>query len=241
MLEPRYWLVVPAAGTGQRMQADCPKQYLRINDRFIIDIVLSRLLGSTDFTGCMVALHPQDSWWHGSKSRCDKRIRTCVGGDERSDSVLSALQALSEQARDDDWVLVHDVARPCVAQTDLRNLMTSLARHPVGGLLATPVTDTLKRSKANLQVSETVDRQGLWRALTPQMFRYGALRQALQAALSAGVGVTDEASAMELAGATPVLVEGRPDNIKITLPADVTLAGFILSQLSDNANQSPHE
>lgn len=233
MPAPRLWLIVPAAGIGQRMQSEQPKQYLRLGDRAILDITLSRLLDSAPFAGCMVPLHAADRWWADTDASADSRIQTCTGGSERSCSVLSALRALAEQVHEDDWVLVHDAARPCLHTGDLANLINSVYEHAVGGLLATPVADTLKRVDASEppEVVETVDRQGLWRALTPQMFRYGLLVRALEHAVENSLAVTDEASAMELAGHRPVLVEGRPDNLKITLPADLALAGFILGQI----------
>ncbi|MCK0164723.1 2-C-methyl-D-erythritol 4-phosphate cytidylyltransferase [Marinobacter sp. S6332] len=232
MSDSKLWLIVPAAGIGQRMQAECPKQYLRINNRFILDITLSRLLDTGRFTGCMVPLNASDHWWPESDASNDNRIQTCSGGAERADSVLSALHALKEQVAADDWVLVHDAARPCVHPADLANLVSTLAEHPVGGLLAAPVADTLKRADSGglPEVSETVDRSQLWRALTPQMFRYSMLVSALETALQEKQPVTDESSAMEFSGNMPVLVEGRPDNIKITVPADLDLAGFILSR-----------
>ncbi|WP_372964088.1 2-C-methyl-D-erythritol 4-phosphate cytidylyltransferase [Marinobacter sp.] len=232
MKNPNLWLVVPAAGIGQRMKAECPKQYLKISDRFILDITLSRLLDSGPFEGCMVPLHPQDQWWSDSESSSDGRIQTCTGGKERADSVLSALHALDEQADENDWVLVHDAARPCLHPHDLSNLIDVLFEHPVGGLLAAPVADTLKSASKGRQpaVEQTVDRRYLWRALTPQMFRFGALRQALESCLENGHTVTDESSAMEFSGNMPLLVEGRADNLKITVPSDLGLAEFILSQ-----------
>lgn len=232
MSKPRFWLIVPAAGSGKRMQAECPKQYLRLDQRYILDITLSRLLDSYGFSGCMVALDPQDSWWPRTDASRDERIDTCPGGLERADSVLAALVALSDRAADEDWVLVHDAARPCLHRDDLARLIAELERHPVGGLLATPVADTLKRSASGShEVEATVDRSYLWRALTPQMFRFSALTRALKNAMDSGYPVTDEASAIEHAGGIPCIVEGRPDNIKITLPADLDLAGFILSRL----------
>ena len=229
MSKPRYWLIVPAAGSGQRMKADCPKQYLKLDQQYILDITLSRLLGHADFSGCVVAIRADDPWWPETMASSDTRIDTCSGGAERADSVLAALDAL---AGDDDWVLVHDAARPCLHPNDLERLLTQLQDHPVGGLLATPVADTLKLvASDSSQVETTIDRRHLWRALTPQMFRCGALRQALKAAIASGYPVTDEASAMEYAGNAPCIVEGRPDNIKITVPADLALAGFILSHL----------
>lgn len=233
MTHPRLWLVIPAAGIGQRMKAECPKQYLRLNDRYILDITIARVLDSASFAGCMVALNARDQWWPGTESAADGRVRTCAGGKERADSVLSALNALSDVAGADDWVLVHDAARPCLHQDDLARLTDTLQDHPVGGLLAAPVADTLKQSDGAQPpaVVSTVDRRRLWRALTPQMFRLGALQQALESCLAAGHGVTDESSAIEFSGKMPVLVEGRSDNIKITVPSDLALAGFILGQL----------
>lgn len=232
MTIPDLWLVVPAAGIGQRMQAECPKQYLKLSDRFILDITLSRLLDNGSFKGCMVPLSAQDHWWPDSESVNDDRIQTCTGGKERAHSVLSALHALEEQADDSDWVLVHDAARPCLHPHDLSNLIDTLFEHPVGGLLAAPVADTLKRAgeSAPPEVEQTVDRSRLWRALTPQMFRFGALRGALAFCLEQGQAVTDESSAMEFSGNMPLLVEGRPDNLKITVPSDLALAEFILSR-----------
>jgi len=233
MNDPLLWLIVPAAGIGQRMKAECPKQYLTINSRFILDITLSRLLDNAPFAGCMVPLSAQDHWWPDSESSQDDRIQTCTGGRERADSVLSALHALDEQAGEDDWVLVHDAARPCLHSHDLSNLIDSLFEHPVGGLLAAPVADTLKQASGGElpEVEATVDRSRLWRALTPQMFRFGALKRALALCLERGVAITDESSAMEFSGNMPALVEGRPDNIKVTVPSDLALAGFILGQL----------
>ncbi|HEY9120461.1 MAG TPA: 2-C-methyl-D-erythritol 4-phosphate cytidylyltransferase [Marinobacter sp.] len=231
MSKPRYWLIVPAAGSGQRMKADCPKQYLRLDQRFIIDITLSRLLDNAAFAGCVVATGPNDRWWPETEASKDRRIRTCIGGAERAESVLAALEALAGRANDDDWVLVHDAARPCLHADDLARLLTELKGHPVGGLLATPVTDTLKRTgPESCDVEATVDRRDLWRALTPQMFRFLALKQALESAIDSGYPVTDEASAIEFSGQVPCIVEGRPDNIKITVPADLALAGFILKR-----------
>lgn len=233
MYKPSLWLVVPAAGIGQRMKAECPKQYLKINNRFILDITLSRLLDNAPFKGCMVSLNPADHWWPDSESSQDDRIQSCTGGKERADSVLSALHALAEQADESDWVLVHDAARPCLHADDLSNLIDTLSEHPVGGLLAAPVADTLKLADdgAPPEVAQTVDRSRFWRALTPQMFRFGALRAALESCLENNQPVTDESSAMEFSGKMPVLVEGRPDNLKITVPSDLALAEFILGRL----------
>ncbi|MGO1502129.1 MAG: IspD/TarI family cytidylyltransferase, partial [Marinobacter sp.] len=188
MTSPKLWLIVPAAGIGQRMQAECPKQYLSIDNRFILDITLSRMLDSGLFAGCMVPLNSEDRWWQNTDASKDDRIQTCSGGAERANSVLSALTALAEQVSADDWVLVHDAARPCVHPSDLATLVSTLSNHPVGGLLAAPVADTLKKAEPRQlpEVVETVERSQLWRALTPQMFRYSKLLEALERALDKG-------------------------------------------------------
>jgi len=152
------------------------------------------------------------------------------GGKERCHSVLNGLNALSDSALTDDWVLVHDAARPCVRQQDLRLLIDTLADHAVGGLLGRPVHDTIKKTDARGVVTGTVERDCLWHAYTPQMFRYGLLRAALTKALEDGYEVTDEASAMEHAGHRPLMVEGHADNIKITRPEDLPLAEYYLQQ-----------
>lgn len=212
------------------MRADRPKQYLRIHNRYLLDITVSRLLDAFRFDGCVLALDPGDAWWGDTDSANNPSIMTCEGGAERRDSVAMALQALAPCAAPGDWVLVHDVARPCLHPDDLHSLIANLVDHPVGGLLACPVGDTLKRADADKQVLETLDRKGVWRALTPQMFRFGTLQQALSQAAAQGAMVTDEASAIEAAGKSPRLIEGRSDNIKVTLPADLQLAEFILSR-----------
>lgn len=160
----------------------------------------------------------------------------CAGGRERSDSVLNALQSLQGLADEQDWVLVHDAVRPCVRLDDIARLLQEVADHPCGGLLAVPVSSTLKRSDAAGDIVATLPRDHVWQAATPQAFRLGALRQALQAAVQAGVAITDEASAMELAGHAPRLVRGSADNIKITYPEDLLLAELILAaQQRENA------
>lgn len=226
---PGFWAVVPAAGAGKRMGSPIPKQYLEIAGKPVLQHTLERLLSVERIAGVVVALSPGDDYWPGLAVSADPRIRTAPGGSERADSVLSALDVLAGQARADDWVLVHDAARPCLTASDLNHLMDTLARHPVGGILAVPVSDTLKRVESQAIVA-TVDRSLIWRALTPQMFRLAALRQALVRAREQGLVVTDEASALELQGACPGIVEGRPDNIKITRPEDIALATFYLEQ-----------
>lgn len=219
---PRFWVVIPAAGIGSRMQADRPKQYLRLGARSLIEHTLDCFLGQPGLHGLVVCLSPDDAWWTQLPCAHDPRITRTEGGKERADSVLHGLHKLAELgAGEQDWVLVHDAARPNLAESDLHRLLRTLQDDPVGGLLAVPVRDTLKLAGADGRVSSTPDRSLFWQAYTPQMFRLGALRQALSGALAAGAAITDEASAMEWAGQAPRLVEGRSDNIKVTRPEDL--------------------
>lgn len=217
-----FWLVIPAAGVGARMAADRPKQYLEVAGRCILEHTLDCFLDHPGLLGVMVCLAVDDPYWPNLALASDPRIRRADGGRERADSVLAGLRALQlAGAAEDDWVLVHDAARPNLARSDLDRLLDTLATDPVGGLLAVPARDTLKRADAAGRVAQTVDRAVIWQAYTPQMFRLGDLRQALDAALAAGVPITDEASALEWVGKAPRLVEGRADNLKVTRPEDL--------------------
>lgn len=219
---PTFWVVIPAAGIGSRMQADRPKQYLRLGERSLIEHTLDCFLDQPGLQGLVVCLSPNDDWWTQLPCAQDQRITRADGGKERADSVLQGLHKLTELgAAEQDWVLVHDAARPNLAETDLHNLLHTLQNDPVGGLLAAPVRDTLKLAAADGRVNSTPDRSLFWQAYTPQMFRLGALRTALSDALAAGATITDEASAMEHAGQSPRLVEGRSDNLKVTRPEDL--------------------
>ncbi|WP_343349652.1 2-C-methyl-D-erythritol 4-phosphate cytidylyltransferase [Pseudomonas sediminis] len=218
----KFWLVIPAAGVGARMAADRPKQYLQIAGRCILEHTLHCFLDHPHLLGAVVCVAVDDPFWPQLPVANDARIRRAPGGQERADSVLAGLEALvAEGANSEDWVLVHDAARPNLATEDLERLLDSLAGDPVGGLLAVPARDTLKRAGSDGRVVETVDRSVIWQAYTPQMFRLGALREALAQALKEGVAVTDEASAMEWAGQSPRLIEGRADNLKVTRPEDL--------------------
>ena len=225
----RYWGIMPAGGIGSRMKADKPKQYLPLGRATVIEYSLNKLFELPGITSIVIAINRDDQYWKSLNLSADQRLTRVDGGAERNQSVLNALEFLSQQAKADDWVLVHDAARPCVHISDLKKLIHTLKNHPVGGLLATPVRDTMKRVTPELQVTTTVDRNNLWQALTPQMFRFGLLHQALKSALEQGLPVTDESSALEYAGYTPQLVEGRSDNIKITHPDDLRLAEIYLN------------
>ncbi len=211
------------------MGADLPKQYLRLAGRRIIDLSIEAMLTHPLIDGLYVALAAEDPWWSGSEYADHPDVVRVAGGAERSDSVLSALLELRKRAAPNDWVLVHDAARPCVRRGDITNLIERVRLHPVGGLLAVPVRDTMKRSTAQNEIVETVAREGLWHAFTPQMFRLEALITALAQAANASIEITDEASALEARGAAPLLVEGRADNLKITRPEDLALAEFYLT------------
>lgn len=232
------WAVLPAAGVGRRMGSTTPKQYLSIDGAPILLHALRRLSSVDKIQKIVVVIHPQDSYWaelEGSISEeFQDRIVTVRGGDERYQSVLNGLSAMAEFAGEDDWVMVHDAVRPCVRTADIEKLIQELAQHPVGGLLGSPVDNTLKRVDGELAVVETVDRESYWNALTPQMFRYGQLRKAIEAIVASGEQVTDEAAAMECAGHRPIMVAGSKDNIKITVDADLVLAGQILKNQASN-------
>ncbi len=224
-----FWGVVPAAGVGKRMGADIPKQYLPVLGKPVLQHTLERLLSVTELSAVVVALGKEDGFWPDLPFANHPRILVADGGKERADSVLSALKRLEGLAKVEDWVLVHDAARLCITHSDVLKLIETLDHDPIGGILALPSSDTLKGVTDGIIV-DTVDRNHVWRALTPQMFRYGALKQALTTAAELGLIVTDEASALELKGQTPRIVEGRPDNIKITRPEDLPLATFYLEQ-----------
>jgi 2-C-methyl-D-erythritol 4-phosphate cytidylyltransferase len=218
----KFWLVIPAAGIGARMAVDRPKQYLQIAGHCILEHTLHCFLDHPGLLGATVCVAVDDPFWPQLPLASDPRIRRAHGGRERADSVLAGLESLLAGGADcDDWVLVHDAARPNLAPEDLDRLLESLADDPVGGLLAVPARDTLKRAGCDGRVAETIDRSTIWQAYTPQMFRLGALREALAQALEQGVAVTDEASAMEWAGQSPRLIEGRADNLKVTRPEDL--------------------
>jgi len=226
----KYWAVIPAAGVGKRMLADRPKQYLEIEGRPLIEFAITRLMADPHIEGGVVAISAEDTYWPKLEITSPKPLWVAEGGVERCHSVLNALQELATRAHDDDWVLVHDAARPCVRAEDIAHLIEQLANDAVGGLLAIPVRDTMKRATPDCRVITTEEREGLWHALTPQMFRFGKLRHALEQALEEESLVTDEASAMELAEFEPLLVEGHADNIKVTRPEDLALATFYLQQ-----------
>jgi 2-C-methyl-D-erythritol 4-phosphate cytidylyltransferase len=228
----RYWLIMPAAGSGQRFGQELPKQYMPLAGRTVIECSLAPFLADSRCAGAVIAIAANDRRFGELAVAEESRLRTVTGGEQRADSVLSALESL--QAPDEDWVLVHDAARPCVSRGEIDALLLAAGTDAVGGLLAVPLSDTLKREESG-RVRETPSRESLWRALTPQMFRLGALRYALQAARSAGRSPTDEAQALEWVGQKPVLVAGSPQNLKLTTAADLELAAAILLKRGEHS------
>ena len=226
---PGAWAVVPAAGRGVRMGTASPKQYLDLAGRPVLAWSLLTLLDDARIRGLVLVVSPEDSRAHALAESIHPAIKLVVGGAERQDSVRAGLAALAGQATPEDWILVHDAARPCLHRDDVDRLFEGAADPDfTGGVLAAPIADTLKRVDARGCVTETVSRAGLWRALTPQMFRFRALSQALAAAAQAGITVTDEAQAMERMGHPVAVIPGRADNLKITHPEDLALAHAIL-------------
>jgi 2-C-methyl-D-erythritol 4-phosphate cytidylyltransferase len=230
----KYFLVMPAAGSGRRFQGDQPKQYAPLLGRTVIEWALAPFLGDPRCAHAVVVIAEGDASWHRVAARLgSERLSATPGGGERSFSVRRGLTALAGRAAPEDWVLVHDAARPCLEAGDLERLLERVEAHGGGGLLAVRAADTLKQAEppatpGEVTVARTVDRAELWRALTPQMFRYGALGAALDAAHAAGRRPTDEAQALEWCGEKALLVEGAPTNLKLTTSADLKLAEAVL-------------
>lgn len=232
-----YWAVIPAAGVGKRMGAHIPKQYLPLAGKTVLEQTLSVFIHHPHISGIVVAVSKGDPYWQDMEKNIKeqlvsqgKSLMVADGGNERCHSVLNALQCLSKRASERDWALVHDAARPCLTADDIDKLIIHLADSETGGLLGLPMADTVKRCNSNHQVLETVDRSTLWRALTPQMFPLKLLTDSLKQAINEEALVTDEASAIELQGLRPIMVEGQPGNLKITHPGDLQLAEMFLSQ-----------
>jgi 2-C-methyl-D-erythritol 4-phosphate cytidylyltransferase len=222
----KFWAVMPAAGRGDRMGQERPKQYFRLLGRAVIEWAAAPLLARPECQRLVIAVAQNDREFAGLELAKNARVQRVIGGLERADSVRAGLEGLRGHAREHDWVLVHDAARPCLSAAELDDLLRELRDDAVGGLLARPVVDTLKHAAGD-RVEKTVSRANLWRALTPQMFRYGLLCQALQRCQ--GQPVTDEAQAIEAMGLRPRLVIGSEENLKITYPQDLIRAERILS------------
>jgi len=232
----RYWLVMPAAGAGRRFGGALPKQHGSLASSTVVEVALRLFIGDQRCPGVALALDAESVRDASLRARLPAKVMPVAGGAERADSVLNGIDAIAAIGSASDWVLVHDAARPCLSARDLDSLLLAGAGHAHGALLAAPVADTLKRSDASRQCERTVERAGLWRALTPQMFRLGALQSALRAARASGRVPTDEAQAMEWQGATALLVEAQDANIKITNREDLVVAEAILAERSRGGN-----
>ena len=225
-----YWGIVPAAGIGSRMRQEKPKQYIKIDDRTVIEYSLDALLKNKKIQKIVVALASDDQYWHDLPVSKLAKIIVAQGGEERMSSVLNALHALSGLAQDDDWVLVHDAARPLLTSDALEKLIDHIEDHPVGGILGVPIVDTLKHVNDGI-ISNTVSREYLWAAQTPQMFRYGILMNAIETAQRNHEKITDESGAIELAGHESLIVEGDSFNIKLTRQSDLNFIKHFLLQV----------
>jgi 2-C-methyl-D-erythritol 4-phosphate cytidylyltransferase len=225
----KFWAAVPAAGAGKRMGGPVPKQYQSLQGKAVLQHTLERLGNCEHISGVFLGISPGDLYWKKLGFTAEWLVSVCDGGEERADTVLRILDDMSGYVDGNDWVLVHDAARPCVSGDDIRRLIENASRG-IGGLLGRKITDTVKLADENGIVQHTVPRAGLWRAQTPQMFRYRQLRQALLDANHARETITDEASAMEQAGFRPLMVEGSLENIKITLPGDLELADIYMQK-----------
>ena len=218
------WAVVPAAGIGSRMGGEVPKQYLRFQGKTIIEHCLDRLLGQAEIDGAILVLGEQDRHWESLGYEASKPLFVAAGGDQRQHSVYSGLTTLQYRCGNDCIALVHDVVRPLVPARDLESVIRAARAHAVGAILAAPVTDTLKLENPGGEIAHTVSRDGLWRALTPQVFHLQPLLNAHKRLIDQGRIVTDDAEALELAGYAPRLVAGSAINLKITTPEDLALA-----------------
>ena len=227
----KYWVVIPAAGEGLRMGVDKPKQYISINNKTIIEHTIDCFIYREEIEKIIVAISKEDEFWSTLEISDHDKIMTVSGGKERYQSVLNSLKMLSSEAEDDDWVMVHDAARPCLNQSAIDRLIIQLKGHDIGGILAMPCRDTMKRSNDTGEIDETVERQSLWHAQTPQMFKYGKLLLAIQDALKNKAVVTDEAMAVERLGFKPMLVLGHQENIKLTYKDDLESLRLYLDRI----------
>jgi len=220
----KTWAIIPAAGIGSRMKSDKPKQYFTLAGEPILQHVVNLFSSHPHIEKVVVVLHAKDHWWPSLQLSHPEKILTAIGGKERVHSVLLGLDFLSDYADKNDFILVHDAARPCLQSNDISRLLSALKNHEIGGLLGMPVVDTLKKVDDNDCVERTVPREHLWHAQTPQCFRYELLKSAIEKSLTKNHIVTDESSAIEYAGFKPKMIVGDVRNIKITYPEDIELA-----------------
>ncbi len=238
-MSEKIWAIVPGGGSGSRMNLAIPKQYLPLNGRTVIEHTLKRLCGCDLVTQLVVGVAQNDTHWPKLGFAHEKLSAVVDAGPERVDTVENCLNHVVQRDGEGDWALVHDAARPCVRVADINALIEEVIGKAGGGILAVPLSDTIKRSAQvgmSNRIEQTVPRDGLWRAMTPQLFKVGALLEAIQMARADGISITDEASAMEAVGAQTLLIPCSPDNIKITLPQDIQLAKMILRAQDEEAS-----
>ncbi len=227
----RYWVIIPAAGVGTRMGVDKPKQYISVNDKCIIEHTINCFIEREEIEAVVVVISKTDEYWPDLEIARHEKVITAPGGVERYHSVFNGLEVLKGKAEDNDWVLVHDAARPCLNQSAIDRLMINLRSHNVGGILAMPCRDTMKRANESGEISETVERESLWHAQTPQMFKYEKLFTSIEKILSDKVNITDEAMAIELSGYKPMLIQGHQENIKVTNKDDLRYLETYLNEM----------
>lgn len=225
---PNITAILPAAGTGKRMKSLLPKQYCTIGDKTLIEHSMSALLCQSCIRRYIVVVNEHDRWFRKLSISCDPRVSVVIGGQTRADSVMAGLQHVKKSV----WVIVHDAVRPCLHREDLLRLFEITKFSQVGGILAIPICNTIKKTYCGTNfIRYTVDRENLWNALTPQLFNYDLLKYCLKKALKNRVIITDEAAAVEYCGYKSILIQGRSDNIKVTHQDDLKLARFYLSKL----------
>lgn len=225
----KIWALIPAAGIGSRMKAELPKQYLEIDGKTILEHSLSKFLEHPSIDKVVVALHSNDNHWAKLKIAKHPKIITVEGGETRAESVLNGLQAIKQRMGGDDWVMVHDAARPCLDAGSIDALIQAGKESKHGAILAIPSVDTVKLANANQTIDKTLNREQIWLAQTPQYFPVEALATAIESGLQQGLPITDEASAIEAQGQHPALVIGTRKNIKVTEPEDMMLASVWLA------------
>jgi 2-C-methyl-D-erythritol 4-phosphate cytidylyltransferase len=226
----KYWAIIPAAGKGIRMNSALPKQYLQLQNKSVLEHCIDIFYQHSKIQQIVLAVDENDCYWKSLPAIYSQKLLITHGGVTRAHSVYNSLLKLKNTAQPNDWVLVHDAVRPCLQRDDLEKLLNELTDHSVGGLLATPIKDTLKRS-VNGSMITTVERNNVWHALTPQMFRFQKILQAIEFVLQKNIVITDDAQALEIMGEHPLLVEGNPYNIKITYPEDLQFAEAILKNM----------
>ena len=217
----KYWVVIPAAGIGRRMGGDIPKQYVSVNGKTIVEHTIDNFIGRKEIENICIAISESDKFWSALPISKNKKMITTMGGSERYESVYNGLCALKDKANDDDWVLVHDAVRPCLKKSIIDRLITDVSSNDVGGILALPCFETMKKVNNNRHIEETINREIIWRAQTPQVFKYKKLLLAIENAINENIHITDEAMAMELLNYKPIVIMGDEKNIKITHQTDL--------------------